>query len=324
MRPTHPRRFRARASRPSLDGMGTERSSDPRVSLGEFLSARRSRLLPEDLGLVTSGRRRVPGLRREEVALLAGVSTDYYMRLEQGRERHPSAQVVEALARALDLDEEAADHLRRLADAEGQRPRQARRSTRATRVDPHLVRLLDRWSDTPAFVLDHALDVLVRNRLAEALHSDFALDDNLARMVFLDPVAHRFHRGWERTASAIVAELHRAAGLAPDDPRLNEVVGELSLKSTEFRSLWARHDVRGKTDDDKPLHHSEVGDLDLRYDSFTVNAAPGQQLIVYQAEQGSPSEGSLSLLGSLHTAFPNTARDAQLGTGRGSGRDRSS
>lgn len=282
--------------------MGTDRSSDPRPGLGEFLSARRSRLRPEDLGLVTSGRRRVPGLRREEVALLAGVSTDYYMRLEQGRERHPSAQVVEALAKALELDEDAADHLRRLAQAEGQplrRPRQTRRAAPA-RVSPHLVRLLERWSDTPAFVLDHALDVLARNRLAEALHSDFALADNLARMVFLDPVAHRFHREWDRTARATVAELHRAAGLAPDDPRLNEVVGELSLKSTDFRTLWARHDVRGKTGDAKPLHHSAVGDLDLRFDSFTVNAAPGQQLIVYQAEQGSASEGSLTLLGSLH------------------------
>lgn len=293
--------------------MDTDRSSDPRVNLGEFLSARRSRLLPEDLGLVTSGRRRVTGLRREEVALLAGVSTDYYMRLEQGRERHPSAQVIEALARALDLDKDAADHLRRLAHTEGRRPRPTRR---AGRVDPHLARLLDRWSDTPAFVLDQALDVLARNRLAEALHSDFALDDNLARMVFLDPAAHRFHREWDRTASAAVAELHRAAGLAPDDPRLNEVVGELALKSTDFRSLWARHDVRGKTGDAKALHHSEVGDLDLRYDSFTVNAVPGQQLIVYQAEQGSPSEGSLALLGSLHSGFEVAAREP--------GRDRSS
>ncbi|MFE9247304.1 helix-turn-helix transcriptional regulator [Nocardiopsis sp. NPDC006938] len=285
--------------------MGTDQSSDPRSHLGEFLSARRSRLLPEDLGLVAYGRRRVPGLRREEVALLAGVSTDYYMRLEQGRERHPSTQVVEALARALDLDGDATEHLRRLARAEG-RPRG--RARRDTRVSPHLARLLERWSDTPAFVLDHPLDVLARNRLAEALHSDFTLDDNLARMVFLDSAARRFHREWRRTASATVAELHRAMGLAPDDPRLNEVVGELALKSEEFRSLWARHDVRGKTGDAKPLHHSQAGALDLRYDSFTVNGAPGQQLIVYQAERGSDSEGALALLGSLH-ADPHVGGD---------------
>ncbi|WP_017545069.1 helix-turn-helix domain-containing protein [Nocardiopsis prasina] len=296
--------------------MGTDRSSDPRFHLGEFLSARRSRLRPEDLGLVTYGRRRVPGLRREEVALLAGVSTDYYMRLEQGRERHPSAQVVEALARALELDGDAADHLRRLARAEGRPHGRARRDSR---VSPHLARLLERWSDTPAFVLNNPLDILARNRLAEALHSDFALDDNLARMVFLDPAAHRFHREWRRTASATVAELHRAAGLNPDDPRLNEVVGELALKSAEFRSLWARHDVRGKTGDAKPLHHSEAGDLDLRYDSFTVNGAPGQQLIVYQAERGSPSEGALALLGSLHADVHDRGDQTELDR---NGRDR--
>ncbi|MEU3017705.1 helix-turn-helix transcriptional regulator [Nocardiopsis sp. NPDC007018] len=296
--------------------MGTDQSSDPRSHLGEFLSARRSRLLPEDLGLIAYGRRRVPGLRREEVALLAGVSTDYYMRLEQGRERHPSTQVVEALARALDLDGDATEHLRRLARAEG-RPRG--RARRDTRVSPHLARLLERWSDTPAFVLDHPLDVLARNRLAEALHSDFTLDDNLARMVFLDSAARRFHREWRRTASATVAELHRAMGLAPDDPRLNEVVGELALESEEFRSLWARHDVRGKTGDAKPLHHSQAGALDLRYDSFTVNGAPGQQLIVYQAERGSESEGALALLGSLH-ADPHVGGD-QADRGR-SGRRR--
>ncbi|UOE17813.1 helix-turn-helix domain-containing protein [Thermobifida halotolerans] len=277
--------------------MGTDEGSVPQAGLGEFLSARRSRLLPEDIGLLTSGRRRVPGLRREEVALLAGVSTDYYMRLEQGRERHPSPQVVEALARALHLDEEATEHLRRLAHTGGRRSRRVRRTRR---VDPHLCRLLERWSEAAAFVLDGALDVLARNRLAKALHSDFSFDDNLARMVFLDPVAHRFYRNWERTASATVAELHRAAGLDSDDPRLNEIVGELSLKSTDFRSLWARHDVRGKTGAAKPLHHSSVGDLDLRYDSFTVNGAPGQQLIVYHAEPGTSSEESLALLGSLH------------------------
>ncbi|WP_131097449.1 helix-turn-helix transcriptional regulator [Streptomonospora litoralis] len=277
--------------------MGTDENSAPQAGLGTFLSARRSVLLPEDVGLLTSGRRRVPGLRREEVALLAGVSTDYYMRLEQGRERHPSPQVVDALAHALRLDEDATDHLRRLANTDASRPRRARRSPR---VDPELCRLLERWSGAAAFVLDGALDVLCRNRLATALHSDFSFEDNLARMTFLDPVAHRFYRNWDGTASAVVAELHRAAGITPDDPRLNEVVGELSVKSTGFRALWARHDVRGKTGAAKPLHHSEVGDLDVQYHSFTVNGAPGRQVVVYHAEPESPSEESLALLASLH------------------------
>lgn len=274
-----------------------------RATLPGFLRARRDRVRPEDVGLAGTERRRVPGLRREEVAILAGVSTDYYMRLEQGRERHPSPQVLDALARALLLDGEAADHLRRLASAEGRRPGGPCGSER---VGPRLLRLLDRWDDTPAFVLGGTLDLLARNRLAEALHSGFTITDNMARMTFLDPAARVFHRGWDRAAAAVVAELHRAAGRRPDDPRLGALVGELSVRSDDFRALWSRHDVRGKGAGSKALHHAAVGDLELHYESFTVNgaAAEGQQLIVYQAEPGSPSEEALSLLGSLHTAYP--------------------
>ncbi|MGP3947695.1 helix-turn-helix transcriptional regulator [Streptomyces sp. 7N604] len=267
--------------------------------LGGFLRARRAQLRPEDAGLATSGRRRVPGLRREEVATLAGVSTDYYMRLEQGRERNPSQQVLEAVAKALRLDEDAMAHLHRIATPTARR---MRRSPREERVSPQLHRLIDNWSDTPAFVLGHALDVLARNQLATTLHAGFAYRDNLLRMTFLDPAAHDFYRDWDHAAASCVATLRQAAGTDPDDPRLIELVGELSMKSDDFRTLWARHDVRGKTREAKLFRHPAVGDLDLHYEAFTLNSAPGQQLVVYQAEPGSPSADALALLGSLSAA----------------------
>ncbi|WP_028649837.1 helix-turn-helix transcriptional regulator [Nocardiopsis sp. CNT312] len=288
--------------------MGTEEATGPPATLERFLRARRDRVRPEDVGLPGSERRRVPGLRREEVAVLAGVSTDYYMRLEQGRERHPSPQVLDALARALLLDEEAVGHLRRLALAGGRRSRVPRRSDR---VGPHLLRLLDRWNDTPAFVLGATLDVLARNRLARALHSGFAVGDNMARMTFLDPAARMFHRDWGGAAAAVVAELHKTAGVRPDDARLGALIGELSLKSTEFSVLWSHHEVRGKRGGAKALHHAAVGDLDLHYESFTVNDSGGQQLVVYQAEPGSASEEALVLLGSLHTVYPEPGTRAR-------------
>ncbi|MFE0573334.1 helix-turn-helix domain-containing protein [Streptomyces albogriseolus] len=266
-------------------------------ALGGFLRARRARLRPEDMGIPSSGRRRVPGLRREEVATLAGVSTDYYTRLEQGRERHPSPQILDAVARALRLDDEAVAHLYRVA---GPATRRTRPAQRTERVAPPLRRLLDGWNDTPAFVLGPSLDVLARNRLADALFAGFTHSDNLLRMTFLDPEAHRFHRDWDRAAESAVAALRQAAGLGPGHRGLSSLVGELSIKSPDFRTLWARHDVRGKTGEAKLLHHAEVGDLELHYESFTVNSAPTQQLVVYQAEPGTPSADALALLGTLH------------------------
>ncbi|MFF2127336.1 helix-turn-helix transcriptional regulator [Streptomyces olivochromogenes] len=290
--------------------MDTDKDPAAENALGGFLRARRAQLRPEATGLPTSGRRRVPGLRREEVATLAGVSTDYYMRLEQGRERHPSQQVLEAVARALRLDDEAVAHLYRVATPTARR---TRRAPRVERVAPHLRRLLDAWSDTPAFVLGHALDVLARNRLAGALYAGFTHPDNLLRMTFLDPAAHHFYRDWDRAAESSVATLRRAAGTDPEDPRLRELIGELSMKSADFRVLWARHDVRGKTREAKLFHHAQVGDLELHYEAFTVNSAPTRQLIVYQAEPGSTSDDALALLGSLSVG-PVPAQDTTMGT----------
>lgn len=190
--------------------------------------------------------------------------------------------------------------------------RQVRRAPRVERVAPQVRRLLDTWSGTPVFVLGPALDVLARNRLASALHAGFTHSDNLLRMTFLDPVGRQFYLDWERAAESTVAALRRSAGIDPDDPRLSRLVGELSVKSADFRVLWARHDVRGKTRGAKHFHHAQVGDLELHHESFTVDSAPTQQLVVYQAEPGSSSADGLALLGSL-SAGPVPAQEATPG-----------
>lgn len=280
--------------------MGMSMGKDSGNPIGEFLQARRRLVRPEDQGLAPGVRRRVPGLRREEVALLAGVSTDYYVRLEQGRERNPSAQVVEALARALDLDAEAAAHLHRLA---GPAPRRRRAAARRERVGTGLLRMMEAWPDTPAVVLGRCLNVLAHNDLGRALFDGHTHSDDLVRLVFLDPDARAFYPEWDRIAASTVGALRASAGTDPDDPRLVEVVGELSLKSETFRRLWARHDIRGKTGGTKLFRHPLVGDLSLEYETLTVNEAPDQQLVVYRAAPGSPSAQALALLGSL-TAAP--------------------
>ena len=274
--------------------------------LGEFLKARRARVQPDDVGLPDGGRRRVPGLRREELAMLAGVSADYYVRLEQGRDRHPSEQVLEALARALALDDTEAEHLRRLAQPG---PPARRRRDRAERVDPRIQRLLDAWPQTPAFVIGKRMDILAYNPLAAALLVGVGAfvggDANMVRHIFLEPAARDFYPDWPRVAADTVATLRGVAGDDPDDPRLIELVGELSLKSADFGKLWARHDVRQKADGTKRMLHPVVGELELEYESFAVNSAPGQLLVTYTAAPGSASERALALLTTL-AAVPSS------------------
>ncbi|MGW6461329.1 helix-turn-helix domain-containing protein [Streptomyces sp. NPDC055078] len=249
------------------------------------------------MGLPAHGRRRVPGLRREEVALLAGVSSDYYMRLEQGRESNPSAQVLGAVAAALRLDDDATGHLRRLSGLAAESRGGAGPAGDTDRVGAQLLRLLGTWSGTPAFVLGPALDVLAAKPLARALHSGFERFDNLARMAFLDPAGRDFYREWESAAGSCVAELRAAYGHDPGSPRIAEVARTLTARSPEFSELWARHEVRGKTGRTKHLRHPRAGDLHIRYTAFTVNESPRQQLIVYQAEPASgPSEAVLAAL----------------------------
>ncbi|WP_199444539.1 helix-turn-helix transcriptional regulator [Umezawaea beigongshangensis] len=254
--------------------------------LGDFLRARREALKPQDVGLPEHGRRRVKGLRREEVAMLAGVSSDYYVRLEQGRESSPSAQVVDAVARALRLDVAATEHLWLLV-----RPAEAGvwQHTQSRAVHAQLRQLMDGWTTSPAFVLGPALDLLACNAMARALHEGFARADNLARMVFLDPAGREFYQEWERAAHSCVAEIRAAYGHDPHSTRIAEVVAELSAASPEFVELWARHDVKPKTQESKHLRHPHVGDLHILFSAFGVNGAPHQQLVVYQAEPASPT-----------------------------------
>ncbi|MFD9336226.1 helix-turn-helix transcriptional regulator [Streptomyces sp. NPDC060028] len=269
----------------------------PDNQLGEFLRARRAGVRPQDVGMPGHGVRRVAGLRREEVAVLAGVNADYYTRLEQGRERHPSAQVLDALGRALRLDPDAYAHLHQLA---GTTPPVALTPAAPDQIGLGLRRLLDGYPGAPAFVINRALDVLAANSLAEALYSPFEPADNLARMVFLDPAARRFHTRWLHTAQAVVGHLRQAAGLDPDHPRLRSLVRDLTGHSADFTRLWNTHAVRGKTLDVKHFLHPDVGPLTLTYQAFDVRDAPGQQLVVYQAEPATPSAQALTLLGTLH------------------------
>jgi transcriptional regulator with XRE-family HTH domain len=275
--------------------------------LGEFLRARRAALAPDTVGLPASGTRRVPGLRREEVAVLAGVSSDYLTRIEQGRERHPSAQILDALARGLHLDADARRHLFTLAGliapAAGHRPR--------PEVSTDLLRLLDAWPATPAMILDRTMNVLARNAVARAMYSGFTSDDNLLRMTFLDPEGRRFYVDWARAAEASTANLRAALAADPEDSAALELIEELTAGSEEFAALWSAHTVRGKTREAKQFHHPSVGPLTLSYQTFEVTAAPGQQLVVYQAEPGTISAQSLALLGSIAATREPAAHEGE-------------
>ena len=279
---------------------------DRHTTLGEFLRSRRARLRPEDVGLrPLPTRRRVPGLRREEIAQLAGVSVDYYVRLEQGRGIHVSDAVLDAVAHALLLADDERAHLRNLA-----RPvHSARRASPPQRVRPQLRQLLDAMTDVPAFVVGRRTDVLAWNALGAALIADFralpARQRNFARLIFLDEHIGALFTDRRRKGRDIVAFLHLDAGRHPNDPLLAELVGELSLHSRLFRDLWSEHPVGDKSHARYDLLHPLAGHLLLAQEALRAPDDPDQTLVTYTAEPGSSSEASLRMLASWHTAAPS-------------------
>ncbi|MEU6170435.1 helix-turn-helix transcriptional regulator [Streptantibioticus parmotrematis] len=266
--------------------------------LGDFLRTRRSRVQPEDVGLRAHGRRRVPGLRREEVAQLAGVSVDYYIRLEQGRGGSASDAVLDAVARVLRLDDVEHAHLRSLA-----RPAKSSSPSRTPAKQPlrEGVRALLESMTTPAFVLGRRMDVLAWNEAGDAVcafSTRSRPDLNQARHAFLNPGARAFYADWEAVTAETVAYLRLDAGRHPRDQRLAELVGELTLASEDFARLWADHEVREKTYGVKRMNHPEVGALHLTYETLCFPGEPDQLLVAYTAAPGSPSAEKLTLLSS--------------------------
>jgi len=271
--------------------------------LGDFLRARRSRLLPHDVGLEPGGRRKVAGLRREELALLAGLSTDYYQRMEQGREVRPSDDVLDALAAALDLDDEERRHLFTLARA-ARRPMPAQVERDAERV-PESTRRLLRVLGTPALVLSRHLDLLAWNDQAEALlgdPADYPPDRLNMLLLMFDDTQTGWPRcqDWEQQALEYIGMMRAAVATDPTHPRATAVVGELSIRSADFRRLWARHDVRESVSGTKTFRLPEVGDIVLDWDTYPLPGNPGPFMLVFTVEPGSADADRLQLLTSLH------------------------
>ncbi|MCS4277451.1 transcriptional regulator with XRE-family HTH domain [Mycetocola sp. BIGb0189] len=283
--------------------------------LSTFLRAQRSRLRPEDVGLIPDAvPRRVPGLRREEVARLAGVSTDYYTRLEQGRKSGPSESVLNAVARALNLDSTARRHLFHLARPESLRaPGQVRE---VQRVRWETQRLIDSWADQPALVLGRRTDVLATNALGRALLFDFdsipAAQRNYTRWMLLDPQARAVMRDWETVASEMVAVLRVEAGRFPEDRGISDLVGELTVRSAEFSGWWADQKVLAHTHGTKRFRHPIAGDLELSWQGLALPGDDDQTIFVYFADPDSPSAERLALLASWYAEERDARRPAAL------------
>jgi transcriptional regulator with XRE-family HTH domain len=276
--------------------------------IAEFLTSRRARVTPERAGLPTWGPRRVKGLRREEVASLAGVSLEYYKRLERGNANGVSDSVLEALARALQLDDAERAHLFDLARAANPVAAKRRRSAQQ-RVRPAVLRILGAMN-APAIVRNGRVDYLAANPLGRALYAPLfdsvEQPANSARFTFLDPAAQEFYVDWERTAKDLVAHLRSEAGRNPYDRGLSDLVGELSTRSEQFRTWWAAHNVRYHQTGTKRLRHPVVGELELDYEVMDVSADDGLTISVYSAEPGSRSAEALDMLASW-TATPEPA-----------------
>jgi transcriptional regulator with XRE-family HTH domain len=276
---------------------------DNRSEVREFLASRRGRITPEQAGLEPiGGRRRVTGLRREEVARLAGVSVDYYTRLERGNLTGVSDSVLDSIARALELDRAEHDHLYDLARTANTSTRKRPTTPAPSSVRPVMQHLLDSITGAPAFIGNNRMDIVAANLLGYALYSEMyrspARPANHSRFIFLDPRAHDFYPDWDRAANVNVAILRRDAGRNPHDKGIAALVGELSMRSDEFRTRWAAHNVRRHYSGTKSFQHPVVGLLELNYQAMELEDDPGHTLTVYPAVPGSPSDESLRLLAS--------------------------
>lgn len=282
--------------------------NDETNALGAYLRARRELVSPESAGLPSSGQRRVRGLRREEVAMLAGISADYYLRLEQGRDRHPSAQVLESLARVLQLDEPGTAYLLGLGT---ERPRRASRRPRRETA-PAGIRKLVATLPLPAFVEGRYFDVLAANPMATALSPRLVPGRNRLRDVFLDQAEQALYPDWDHATRRLVAGFRESVGTDIGEPRCIELVGELSLASDHFRQLWARHDVQTREGTSVTMAHPLVGDLTLNREKLTIGGAGGQLLVVYHPDAGSDAAEKLQLLASFTAPEPSS----RSGSGR--------
>ncbi|WP_225847615.1 helix-turn-helix domain-containing protein [Streptomyces sp. HPF1205] len=277
--------------------------------LATYLRARRELVPPTAVGIPDTGNRRVAGLRREEVAFLAGVSSDYYVRLEQGRDRHPSEQVLVSIAGALQLGEEATAYLLQLAADPTTRRRRPRRPEKA---GDGIRNLISTWPLTPAYVHGTYMDVLAANTLAIALSPFNGPGHNSILAAFLEPELRALHVDWEEMTARIVPYLRSVAGPDIDDPRLVEIVGELSVRSDRFRKLWARQDVAHKATGTSRLQHPRVGPLELHYEKLLIPGTRGQTLVTYHARPGSDSEDRLRLLASLDSSAGTSADTVRI------------
>lgn len=275
---------------------------DSRNDVSEFLRTRRAKVTPEQVNLVVGGRRRVPGLRREEVATLASVSVDYYARLERGNLSGVPDEVLESVAHALRLDEAEIAHLFDLARAAQPGPARRRRVATPAELRPSLQRFLDAVTDAPALVRNERMDLVAANQLGRALYAPLFTDPlrpaNSARFMFLNPEARSFFPAWEQGANDIVAVLRGYAGRQPHDRSLSELIGELATRSEEFRTRWAAHNVRFHRTGLKRVHHPVVGSLELSYEAMELPANPGWTMFAYTAEPGSATGERLKLLAS--------------------------
>jgi len=262
--------------------------------LGEYLRARRELVTAEQAGLPDVGRRRVPGLRREEVAMLAGISVDYYLRLERGRDRNPSVQVLQAIARVLQLDDE---HMAHLSGLVADHPRRTRRRRRRETVPASTVELMSALPH-PAFVEGRYFDILAANSMATALSPRLSVGGNQLLDLFLDPAERALHLYWDGTTKCYVSSLRQSVGTDTDDQRFIELIGELSVASPRFRQLWNRHDVSTQRASAVPFDHPQVGEVRLHRERLAISGTDGISLVIYHPEPGSAAAEKLALLGS--------------------------